>query len=173
MGAKFADWPSHYSFPPFFTLQPNKETQAKQVTIWSKLIRDYSQATKELIVDRSHGIFSNADIHRSLSPEGVDVVFDHMVRHHEAEYVDPAKKDSIYVWWQSKEIWSKKMMDFAAKNGLLNGVATMYELLNDNSEFEGMNEEILLRILKSLESTGKCEIMMGSSGVAEGVKFFM
>jgi hypothetical protein len=84
------------------------------------------------------------------------------------------KYSSIYVWWQSKDAWAKKLLVFAGKNGLLNGVATMYELLNENPEFEGMSEQILVKILQSLQASGKCEIMMGSSGgTPEGVKFFM
>jgi hypothetical protein len=69
-------------------------------------------------------------------------------------------------------------MEFAEKHGLLNGVATIYELLNDNSYFEGMEEVVLVKVLKKLETSGKCELMMGHSSSSgerpvDGVKFFM
>ncbi|XP_054657336.1 vacuolar protein-sorting-associated protein 25 isoform X3 [Grus americana] len=36
-------WPWQYSFPPFFTLQPNGETRQKQLSAWCALALAYSQ----------------------------------------------------------------------------------------------------------------------------------
>uniref|UniRef100_A0A8C9LEC6 Vacuolar protein-sorting-associated protein 25 n=1 Tax=Pavo cristatus TaxID=9049 RepID=A0A8C9LEC6_PAVCR len=36
-------WPWQYSFPPFFTLQPNGETRQKQLAAWCALALAYSR----------------------------------------------------------------------------------------------------------------------------------
>lgn len=175
-------------------MQPTKGTQDKQLSIWIQLIKDYCSATRTFSIDKSHKIFSNHEISRTLSDEGKETLFEEMVRTSTGEYVDPHAKDrfgyihlkefhqltiiptfpsSILVWFHSKDTWAKKLREGAAKNGLLNSVATLYELVNDIPEFGGMDEVMLIRILKVLESSGKCAIMKGSTGAVEGVKFFM
>ncbi|XP_021955956.1 vacuolar protein-sorting-associated protein 25 isoform X2 [Folsomia candida] len=171
---EFNSWPAHYNFPPFFTLQPNRETQAKQLSIWIQLIKDYASKTRLFSIDHSHPIFTNTEISRSLTQEGISTIFDEMIRTSQGEYVDASKKDRIFIWWQSKEVWAKVLMQSAEKGGLLNSVATIYELLNDHTPLEGMEEAMLVKVLKVLEASGKCEVMGGAAGGSvEGVKFFM
>ena len=44
-------WPWQYSFPPFFTIQPNNDTRSKQVNAWCDLVLEYFKATKNYILD--------------------------------------------------------------------------------------------------------------------------
>ena len=37
------EWPWQYSFPPFFTLQPHKDTRDKQIEAWRHLVLNYCQ----------------------------------------------------------------------------------------------------------------------------------
>ena len=65
-------WPWQYNFPPFFTIQPNSDTQAKQVEAWCELVLAYYKATKTYVMDvneaQSSPIFYNRKINRILNP---------------------------------------------------------------------------------------------------------
>jgi hypothetical protein len=76
-----------------FRLQPNKETQVKQLSIWIQFIKDYSEKTRQFAIDKSHRIFTNQDIPRSLSQEGITAVFAEMVGTSQGEYTNQAEKD--------------------------------------------------------------------------------
>jgi len=62
--------PSIYSFPPFFTRQPNAETYAAQKTAWATLILNYYRAKRVWRIDINQAtiekvpIFSNKEIQR-------------------------------------------------------------------------------------------------------------
>jgi ESCRT-II complex subunit VPS25 len=42
----FDNWPAIYSFPPFFTLQPNSQTKEKQLASWLELVLAYCKTRK-------------------------------------------------------------------------------------------------------------------------------
>ena len=44
-------WPWQYTFPPFFTIQPNSDTRSKQVNAWCDLVLEYFKATKNYVLD--------------------------------------------------------------------------------------------------------------------------
>lgn len=50
MGEKF-QWPWQYSFPPFFTIQPNSDTRQKQLEAWCALVLNYHKSQKLYILD--------------------------------------------------------------------------------------------------------------------------
>ena len=37
------EFPWEYSFPPFFTVQPNAKTREEQLKTWKKLVLDYQK----------------------------------------------------------------------------------------------------------------------------------
>ncbi|MBC8132418.1 MAG: hypothetical protein H7X95_05500, partial [Deltaproteobacteria bacterium] len=37
------EWPSYYSLPPFFTLQPVPNTRQKQLQMWTELVLLYQK----------------------------------------------------------------------------------------------------------------------------------
>lgn len=140
------------------------------------------------VLTRSEPLYSNEDIKRSLSEDFVTELFNYMIEHDHAFPHVPAsptpssphrKKpsgpsvDSIVVLFFPKDKWYEKLYDYAKRNGLVNGgIATLFEILND-SAFEGMDEiagETLLRGMQ--HDTRKCEVIHGSAGGVEGVKFF-
>ena len=65
-------WPWQYHFPPFFTIQPNSDTQAKQIEAWCELVLAYHKAAKSYILDvneaQSSPLFYNRKINRILHP---------------------------------------------------------------------------------------------------------
>lgn len=58
-------WPWQYDFPPFFTLQPNSDTRAKQLEAWVELVLAYFKATRSYLLDvneaGSSPLFSNKE----------------------------------------------------------------------------------------------------------------
>ena len=63
-------WPWQYHFPPFFTIQPNSDTKAKQLEAWCDLVLAYHRATKSYVLDvretQSSLLFCNDKINRIL-----------------------------------------------------------------------------------------------------------
>ena len=61
-------WPWQYSFPPFFTLQPNSDTRAKQLEAWCDLVLAYFKSTRSYMLDvneaSSSPLFYNEEISR-------------------------------------------------------------------------------------------------------------
>ena len=78
------EWPWQYNFPPFFTIQPNMATQAKQCEAWSELILSYYKHNKEyrLDVTEAHGspLFSNEAIKRKLAMDDIRMVLDTLAK---------------------------------------------------------------------------------------------
>lgn len=59
-------------------------------------------------------------------------------------------------------------------SGMQNNVVTLYELTQGEDvvgeEFSGMHQDVLVRVLKVLESGRKCEVILEDD--IQGVKFF-
>lgn len=72
-----------------------------------------------------------------------------------------------------REKWYEKLYDYAKRNGLQNGgIATAYEILNDKV-FSGMDLLVLEGLMRGMmREKRNCEVMEGSAGEMEGVKFF-
>lgn len=73
-GAAPFQWPPHYDFPPFFSKQPNRDTNARRVQLWKDLIlgycahhRVFSLSVREALA--SSPLFYNEKISRRLRPE--------------------------------------------------------------------------------------------------------
>src|SRR5690606_14443462 len=66
-------YPPHYSFPPFFTLQPNLSTRAHQYQLWTTLVCAYMRHHKlyrlKIPADLAKPPFSNPAIQRGLRLE--------------------------------------------------------------------------------------------------------
>lgn len=65
-------WPWQYSFPPFFTIQPNSDTRQKQLEAWCELVLDYYKSQKSYILDINEAydkpLFFNQEIKREFFP---------------------------------------------------------------------------------------------------------
>lgn len=170
-------WPWQYNFPPFFTIQPHSETKAKQLEAWQTLITDYLKATKQSTIDirESHSspLFHNAEISRKLSQEAILTILEDMSKNGRAAPIDKSK-NLWEIYWHSLDEWGNMVYNWACNNGMNNSVCTLFELREGdntvNEEFHGLDMNVLLKALKSLEMKGRCELMEFDN--SQGVKFF-
>uniref|UniRef100_A0A674GLY9 Vacuolar protein-sorting-associated protein 25 n=2 Tax=Estrildidae TaxID=37611 RepID=A0A674GLY9_TAEGU len=170
-------WPWQYSFPPFFTLQPNGETRQKQLSAWCALALAYSQQHRlpAMTVREAQDIplFANHRLQRKLPLESIQVVLEELRKNGNLEWLDK-NKTSFLIMWKRPEEWGKLIYQWVSKNGLTNSVFTLYELVSgddtENEEFHGLDEATLLRALQALQQEHKAEIITLDDG--RGVKFF-
>ncbi|KAF6202515.1 hypothetical protein GE061_002911 [Apolygus lucorum] len=170
----FEDWPWQYSFPPFFTVQPNLQTRKIQLAAWCDLVLKYHKANNLYVLDireaQGSPLFHNVDISRKLSIEGISEVMNEMHRRHNAEPLDKTK-NRWHVLWHTLDEWAAILYSWADDTGQLGGVCTFYEIANTSGkEFSGIDQDVLLKALRKLEQRKKAEIIHLDDG--NGVKFF-
>ncbi|KAG8041928.1 hypothetical protein G9C98_007232 [Cotesia typhae] len=139
------EWPWQYSFPPFFTLQPHAETKEKQLSAWT----------------------------RKLSAEVVQLILESLQKSGNATPLDKTKQRWL-IHWHTLEEWGNIVYNWAQENGFINSVCTLFELTQGENtvdqEFYGIDTEVLIRSLRTLEAQGKAELIMFDEN--QGVKFF-
>ncbi|XP_075216575.1 vacuolar protein sorting 25 isoform X2 [Lycorma delicatula] len=127
------EWPWQYSFPPFFTIQPNIETRAKQLEAWKTLVLDYHKASQQAILDISEAerspLFNNASIKRRLPSEGIILVLESLAKKGNAEPCDKSKS-RWYIYWHTLSEWADIVYSWAQETGQVNSVCTLYEIIN-------------------------------------------
>jgi ESCRT-II complex subunit VPS25 len=79
-GAGEFKWPTHYSFPPFFSKQPNLETNAMRVQMWKDLILNYCRHHRVFVLNVREAVatsplFGNEAISRRLQPADANDIF--------------------------------------------------------------------------------------------------
>ncbi|KXN66226.1 ESCRT-II complex, vps25 subunit [Conidiobolus coronatus NRRL 28638] len=173
------NYPSIYSFPPFFTKQTNISTWQQQSKIWQTLILEYFKFNKEfelvLNVGNAHyqNLFYNKSINRSLKPEIVREIIDLLVGQGVAKYEDP---NLVIILGKSIEEWGIIIYQWVSDTGSLNSVLTQYELtqgdLVTDTEFYQLHPTILKWSLEDLATKGKCQLFKGNESDEFGVKFF-
>jgi ESCRT-II complex subunit VPS25 len=171
------EWPWQYNFPPFFTLQPNLDTRRKQVDAWTSLILAYCRHHRKYTLDVAEALtsplFNNTTIGRKLSPDTVYILLDDLQKKGHVEWTDKSRRQCL-VMWRTPQEWAQLIYRWAADNGMLNTVCTLYELANGDDtvkeEFHGLDSWLLMRALKVLEQQKKAEVISLSG--SEGVKFF-
>lgn len=171
------EWPWQYNFPPFYTLQPNLDTRRKQIDAWTSLVLAYHRHHRNCVMDvsesQSSPLFHNSSIDRRLTLDTIYIVLDELHKKGNIEWTDKTKRQCI-VMWRTPNEWGSLIYKWAADRGLINSVCTLYELANGddtvNEEFHGLDTNILLKSLKTLESQQKAEMI--SFNGSEGVKFF-
>ncbi|XP_031456435.1 vacuolar protein-sorting-associated protein 25 isoform X1 [Phasianus colchicus] len=181
-------WPWQYSFPPFFTLQPNGETRQKQLAAWCALALAYSRRQRlpamTLREAQDSPLFANRRLQKSCRPRPSRWCWRSCARTvggavlcrgrpGNLEWLDK-NKTSFMIMWRRPEEWGKLIYQWVSKNGLTNSVFTLYELISGddtaNEEFHGLDEAMLLRALQALQQEHKAEIITLDDG--RGVKFF-
>uniref|UniRef100_A0A8D0BM05 Vacuolar protein-sorting-associated protein 25 n=1 Tax=Salvator merianae TaxID=96440 RepID=A0A8D0BM05_SALMN len=171
------EWPWQYSFPPFFTLQPNVDTRQKQLTAWCSLVLSYCRVNKiytmTIAEAQESPLFNNWKLQRKLPLESILVVLEELRKKGNLEWLDK-NKSSFLIMWRHPEEWGKLIYQWVSKNGMTNSVFTLYELSNgddtESEEFHGLEESMLLRALQVLQQEHKAEIITLDDG--RGVKFF-
>jgi ESCRT-II complex subunit VPS25 len=174
-------FPPYASFPPFYTLQPNQQTRARQLELWSSLITSYSTHHRLFRLSLTippPDLFTNKSLSRSLSPTAIRAVLDWMAQPSNGgriEYLLAAAKgqqsDSCYVWWRSAGEWADLMYAWVEETGQKGGVLTVYELREgEGREWKEMDEGMLRKVLAVLVKRGRAQVFGEKEG--EGVKFF-
>lgn len=95
------EWPWQYNFPPFFTLQPNPDTRAKQVQAWKTLILDYCKRSKLYLIDvretANIPLFNNSNINRKLDQEVVGSILAELQKTGHAAPIDKVSECIVSV----------------------------------------------------------------------------
>lgn len=172
-------WPKIYSFPPFFTFQPNALTRASQLARWSALIQSYcrhGRIFKLILVDAlEKPLFHNLQLRKRLSAKDTRDVIDYMVSEEgdaRAEWFGP-DKSSAWIWWRKPEEWATLIASWVDESGQKGSVLTLYELMDgeatEKQEFHGMDMEVLQKSLNILGKKGKAQVF--GEADQQGVKF--
>lgn len=168
--------PQFFNYPPYFTLQPVRDTRGKQVQLWKELIIDYCRAQKVFIIglEEDFPLFSNPVIERSLSHEARGTFLSALVSDGRAEWIDKGHRKCLILWHRIQD-WADLILRFVVENGLESSVMTVEEIRTGiesrGTDLHGMDRTVLLRALKLLENKGKLVIFKGTSADDEGVKF--
>lgn len=185
-------FPWEYTFPPFFTyvevisvvcpylslaircrIQPNLKTQDEQIKKWKKIVLDFQKHHKKctLNVGDDSELFSNEQIGRKLPADGRTLVMNELEKSGNASPVDKRRLQWEVYWYPLDEL-GNMIYKYISDNGLNNTVCTVFELVSGEDttqeEFHGMDEAVVLKALKVLQTNGKCEVFDDG----EGVKFF-
>ncbi|RXG55107.1 Vacuolar protein-sorting-associated protein 25 [Armadillidium vulgare] len=168
-------WPWQYNFPPFFTLQKNKDVLKVQLDTWCNLVIDWGKFHNIVQLDVAEApsldVFKNTDIKRNLSPESVLVVLDELAQRGNLEWTD---KKRALLFWRSPAEWAEKIYSWVQNSNRINTVCTLYELTQGdetiNEAFHGLDEVVLMKALSYLESKNHAEVM--NFGDSRGVKFY-
>jgi ESCRT-II complex subunit VPS25 len=109
-------FPPHYSFPPFFTRQPNPITRSSQFASWSDLIQSYCRHhrifTLTVIDALDTPLFSNRPLNRRLSAPDAREVLAWMASKEggeRVEWIGAAKgktSEKCWVYWRRPEEWA-------------------------------------------------------------------
>ncbi|GAB7325375.1 hypothetical protein MBLNU13_g09413t1 [Cladosporium sp. NU13] len=176
--------PTYTTFPPFYTLQPNLTTRARQLTLWSQLILAYAAHNRLYRLSISSpppALFANPAIHRALSEPDIRAVLDHMAQPANGvrvEWISSASRGersaSCWVFWRSLAEWADMIYGWVDETGQKGSVLTVYELREGEAvgakEWVGMEEEMLRKVLGVLVKKGRAQVFGQDEGA--GVKFF-
>ncbi|KAF2088866.1 ESCRT-II complex, vps25 subunit [Saccharata proteae CBS 121410] len=192
-------FPPHYSFPPFFTLQPVLATRTSQLTSWSLFVQSYCRHHRlfqlSLIDALETPLFHNRALKKRLLLRDARALFAWMAGPdggHRAEWVDggsgSAKKKGagagadaaegdggrVWVYWRRPEEWADVLEAWVEGTGQKGSVLTLYELTESDAtasqEFHGMDPELLQKSLQVLVKRGRAQVFGGEDSL--GVKFF-
>ncbi|TMX00278.1 hypothetical protein EJD97_001079 [Solanum chilense] len=168
--------PNFFNYPPYFTLQPVRETREKQIQLWKELIIDFCRTQKIFVIalEVDFPLFSNAAIERSLSHEAREAFLSALVSDGRAEWIDKGHRKCLVLWHRIQD-WADLIVNFVKENGLEDSVMTVEEIRSGvesrGTELHGIDRTVLMRALKVLEHKGKLAIFKGTSADDEGVKF--
>jgi len=173
-------FPKTYSFPPFFTPQPNTLTRASQLRSWSSLIQAYCRhhhLFKLTLVDALDSpLFYNTALRKRLSAHDAKDIIDYMAGREgdeRAEWIG-TQKAAAWIWWRKPEEWAALLEHWVNETGQKGTVLTLYELVEgeatEKQDFHGLDMEVLQKSLITLVKKGKAQVF----GVddQQGVKFF-
>jgi ESCRT-II complex subunit VPS25 len=171
-----------YTFPPFFSLQPNHTTLTSQLRKWSSFIQRYCRyysihqlpITAQETLDSP--LFYNRQLNKRLDAKSTRTVVEFMVSKdgdERAEYVDQTKT-LVWIWWRKPEEWATLIEKWVDETGQRGTVLTLYELVQgettESQEFYGLNMDVLQKALGTLVKKGRAQVFGSEDSM--GVKIF-
>ncbi|TXT15685.1 hypothetical protein VHUM_00188 [Vanrija humicola] len=171
--------PALWSFPPFFTLQPNPATQAHQLALWTEIVLGWARHDRVFTVNSDSAdageVFANKAINRKLLPPALKQVLAHMAKEGHAAPEPPKQAATYLIFWRKPEEWGQMMYDWVSDNGMTGTILTFYDLtdgdLVDTTEFRGLPDPLLRRSLDTLVKRGKAQLLRGEGESGDGVRF--
>ncbi|CAL4065393.1 unnamed protein product, partial [Meganyctiphanes norvegica] len=170
------DWFWQASFLVFYKLQPNADVRKTQLDAWCSLVVTWAKHKNISQIDVTEAstlpVFSNDSIKRSLPRDSINIVLEELAKRGNLEWTDKSKRRG-YLFWRSAGEWGQQIYSWAVSNSKINTVCTIYELNQGDDtqscEFHGLDTDILVKALQSLQMNGKAELM--DFGDNQGVKF--
>ncbi|BGP36961.1 hypothetical protein JCM10449v2_000865 [Rhodotorula kratochvilovae] len=186
-------FPSLFSFPPFFTRQPNPQTWAHQLDQWRALVLAHARFTRTFRLEGSDEQcgaepFRNHALNRQLPLPVLRLILDSLVASGSAAW-DPSTAPAggkskggaqsggaVWLYWRRPEEWAAVIYDWVKETGQTGSVMTFYELteggdLAHTTEFHRLPEFILRKALDVLAKQGKAQVLKGLGEDGDGVKF--
>lgn len=157
-----------------YRIQVHAKTRELQLNTWANLVMKYQKSLNQPnlnINDENTDLFVNKEINRRLDVNGRALVMDHLEKTSHAAPIDAKKRDNWEIYWFTLDEFANMIYRWATDNAMIGQVCTTYEIANgENSvdqDFHQLSEQILLKALKQLEQSEKCELIGDA-----GVKFF-
>ena len=146
------------------------------MALWRELILRYHTSLKiKTLVVHDCPLWNNAKISRSLNNDDIAQVMKDFVESGHGEWQD-SKQTRCRILWRKPEQLATDIYEWAAANGYINSVCTVYELHSgedvNGMSFQGADEELLRRALGILQDQGKCTLFKGETSSEDGIKFF-
>ncbi|EIE20062.1 subunit of ESCRT-II complex [Coccomyxa subellipsoidea C-169] len=170
------EFPFFFNYPPYFTLQPVKETRQKQIELWAELILRYCRHNKVYVLSTDTAddspLFFNKRIERRLNREARLVFLNELTQRGNAQWLDKSQQRCLVLWKKLGE-WADVLYSVIRQFGLQDTVMTLDELSSGDdvtgTELEGVPAALLTEVIRLLEAQGRAQMFSGDGDV--GVKF--
>ncbi|KDQ61484.1 hypothetical protein JAAARDRAFT_30924 [Jaapia argillacea MUCL 33604] len=173
--------PSIHSAPPFFTQQPNPNTQSIVTENWTRLILTYARYRRLFFIKLEDAetkggdwdeVLRNERINRQLFPSHLSHILSQMVERNQAVYEPQKQTRSVLLYWRLPEEWAEVLHEWVTTTGQLNSILTFYEIIEPpiESVLSGIPMTLLRKAISILGRTGRAQIISVADG--EGVRFF-
>ncbi|KAG2034651.1 ESCRT-II complex vps25 subunit [Suillus americanus] len=173
--------PSIHAAPPFFTEQPNPNTQAHLTEQWINLILTYARHGQlfTLRVENAEvpggdwdEILRNERINRRITPSYLSSLIAAMVAKNVAAYEPSKQTRTVLLYWRLPEAWADVLHSWATATGQLNTILTFYEISDPPipSPLSGIPVPLLRRAITILTRSNRAQMISVADG--EGVRFF-
>jgi len=158
------------------SLQPHEETRRNQIKVWAEIFLKYLKHLNKFTInvnDTELALFRNGDINRNLTQDTILTILEYLQSVGHAEPIDK-KRNEWLVYWYTIEDYANMIYEWIQNTGQLHTVCTLYEISSGEStsslNFHGIDEQVLLKALKYLETKEKCELINIDDSF--GCKFF-
>ena len=103
-----------------------------------------------------------------MDPKDIEIIFQSLVSVKKAAFVNPKQPQDIYILWKSFNEWEQYLYNSAMNRQSIDKLETLDYIIEDddnkNEEYYNMDKNLLISILKGLESKGKCGLVKDSNG---------